>query len=111
MTLQRLAEAPWILREHGSGTREIVDYLLLSHLPAFHLGMELGNSGSHQTRRASRSGHQLSLPAVIAEQLEVGSLVELPVLLPNLTRTLWRIHHRQKHISKALQRFLHYCQV
>ncbi|MFS9543941.1 hypothetical protein Q6295_26010, partial [Klebsiella pneumoniae] len=28
-----------------------------------------------------------------------------------LTRTLWRIHHRQKHISKALQRFLHYCQV
>ncbi|MCJ8605694.1 hypothetical protein MWH03_24445, partial [Klebsiella pneumoniae] len=21
------------------------------------------------------------------------------------------IHHRQKHISKALQRFLHYCQV
>jgi DNA-binding transcriptional LysR family regulator len=44
VTLQRLAEAPWILREHGSGTREIVDYLLLSHLPAFHLGMELGNS-------------------------------------------------------------------
>ena len=39
-----LAEAPWILREHGSGTREIVDYVLLSHLPAFHLGMELGNS-------------------------------------------------------------------
>jgi DNA-binding transcriptional LysR family regulator len=26
VTLQRLAEAPWILREHGSGTREIVDY-------------------------------------------------------------------------------------
>lgn len=44
VTLQQLAEAPWILREHGSGTREIVDYVLLSHLPAFHLGMELGNS-------------------------------------------------------------------
>ena len=63
VTLQRLAEAPWILREHGSGTREIVDYLLLSHLPAFHLGMELGNSEAIKHRRASRSGHQLSLPA------------------------------------------------
>ena len=29
VTLQQLAEAPWILREHGSGTREIVDYVLL----------------------------------------------------------------------------------
>lgn len=28
LTLQRLAEAQWILREHGSGTREIVDYVL-----------------------------------------------------------------------------------
>jgi hypothetical protein len=44
-------------------------------------------------------------------QLEVGSLVELTIPLPRLTRTLWRIHHRQKHISKALQRFLHYCDV
>ena len=33
VTLEQLAAAPWILRERGSGTREIVDYLLLSHLP------------------------------------------------------------------------------
>lgn len=44
VTLERLAQAQWILREQGSGTREIVDYLLLSHLPHFQLGMELGNS-------------------------------------------------------------------
>lgn len=111
VTLQRLAEAPWILREHGSGTREIVDYLLLSHLPAFHLGMELGNSEA--IKHAVRHGLGISCLSrrVVAEQLEVGSLVELTIPLPRLTRTLWRIHHRQKHISKALQRFLHYCDV
>jgi hypothetical protein len=43
VTLERLAQAQWILREQGSGTREIVDYVLLSHLPHFQLGMELGN--------------------------------------------------------------------
>ncbi|CDL18253.1 LysR family transcriptional regulator YeiE [Klebsiella pneumoniae IS46] len=42
---------------------------------------------------------------MIAEQLASGTLAELKVPLPRLTRTLWRIHHRQKHISKALQRF------
>ncbi len=42
VTLEQLAAAPWILRERGSGTREIVDYLLLSHLPKFEMAMELG---------------------------------------------------------------------
>ncbi|MCP6689641.1 LysR family transcriptional regulator, partial [Klebsiella pneumoniae] len=48
---------------------------------------------------------------VIAEQLASRTLAELKVPLPRLTRTPWRIPPRQKHISKALQRFLHYCQV
>lgn len=111
VTLARLAEAPWILREHGSGTREIVDYLLLSHLPEFHLGMELGNSEA--IKHAVRHGLGISCLSrrVIAEQLDSGTLVEVPIPLPHLTRKLWRIHHRQKHLSNALQRFLRYCDV
>lgn len=109
VTLARLASAPWILREKGSGTRELVDYLLLSHLPEFHLGMELGNSEA--IKHAVRHGLGISCLSrrVIAEQLENGTLKELSVPLPRLTRTLWRIHHRQKHISNALNRFLRYC--
>ncbi|MCS2170515.1 LysR family transcriptional regulator [Scandinavium sp. TWS1a] len=111
VTLARLAEAPWILRERGSGTREIVDYLLLSHLPEFHLGMELGNSEA--IKHAVRHGLGISCLSrrVIAEQLDSGTLVELPIPLPRLTRKLWRIHHRQKHLSNALQRFLRYCDI
>lgn len=72
MTLQQLAEAPWILREHGSGTREIVDYVLLSHLPAFHLGMELGNSEA--IKHAVRHGTGISCLSrrVIAEPACLG---------------------------------------
>jgi DNA-binding transcriptional LysR family regulator len=109
VTLESLAQQHWILREKGSGTREIVDYLLLSHLPQFHLGMELGNSEA--IKHAVRHGLGISCLSrrVIAEQLDAGSLVEVPVPLPRLVRTLYRIHHRQKHISNALQRFLKYC--
>jgi DNA-binding transcriptional LysR family regulator len=111
VTLARLAEAPWILRERGSGTREIVDYLLLSHLPEFHMGMELGNSEA--IKHAVRHGLGISCLSrrVIAEQLDSGTLVELQVPLPRLTRMLWRIHHRQKHLSNALSRFLRYCEI
>lgn len=31
VTLETLAQAPWILRERGSGTREVLDHLLLPH--------------------------------------------------------------------------------
>jgi len=112
VTLVSLAAAPWILRERGSGTREIVDYQLLSHLPQFHMGMELGNSEA--IKHAVRHGLGISCLSrrVIAEQLESGTLVEIPVPLPNkLVRTLWRIHHRQKHLSNSLQRFLRYCEM
>lgn len=110
VTLESLAAQQWILREKGSGTREIVDYLLLSHLPQFHLGMELGNSEA--IKHAVRHGLGISCLSrrVIEEQLETGSLVEVAVPLPRLVRTLYRIHHRQKHISNALQRFLRYCE-
>lgn len=109
VTLARLSAQPWILREKGSGTREIVDYLLLAHLPQFRLGMELGNSEA--IKHAVRHGLGISCLSrrVITEQLESGKLVEVQVPLPGLNRTLWRIHHRQKHLSNALLRFLRYC--
>ncbi|QKJ87850.1 LysR family transcriptional regulator [Paramixta manurensis] len=110
VTLETLAAEQWILREHGSGTREIVDYLLLSHLPRFQLALELGNSEA--IKHAVRHGMGISCLSrrVIAEQLDMGTLAEVPLPLPKLSRTLYRIHHRQKHISKALNRFLSYCQ-
>jgi DNA-binding transcriptional LysR family regulator len=109
VTLVSLAAAQWILRERGSGTREIVDYQLLSHLPQFQLGMELGNSEA--IKHAVRHGMGISCLSrrVIADLLEAGTLAEVAVPLPRLTRTLYRIHHRQKHLSNALNRFLAYC--
>ncbi|MFC0142002.1 DNA-binding transcriptional regulator YeiE [Erwinia mallotivora] len=109
VTLESLAGEPWILRERGSGTREIVDYLLLSHLSSFRLALELGNSEA--IKHAVRHGIGISCLSrrVIAEQLQSGTLREVPLPVPKLTRTLYRIHHRQKHLSRPLLRFLSYC--
>lgn len=109
VTLEQLAAASWILRERGSGTRDIVDYLLLSHLPKFEMAMELGNSEA--IKHAVRHGLGISCLSrrVIEDQLQAGTLSEVAVPLPRLMRTLWRIHHRQKHLSNALRRFLDYC--
>ncbi|MEG0232037.1 MAG: DNA-binding transcriptional regulator YeiE [Hafnia sp.] len=109
VTLDALAQAPWILREAGSGTREVVEHILLSHLSHFDLVMELGNSEA--IKHAVRYGIGISCLSrrVIEEQLQTGVLVEVPVPLSRLNRALYLIHHRQKHMSKALERFLSYC--
>ncbi|MBJ7220459.1 MULTISPECIES: DNA-binding transcriptional regulator YeiE [unclassified Brenneria] len=109
LSLSSLADAPWIMRERGSGTREVLDHLLLARLPHFRLVMELGNSEA--IKHAVRHGIGISCLSrqVIAEQLETGTLVELSVPLPKFMRTLYLVHHRQKHISNVLQRFLSYC--
>ena len=110
LALEELADAAWILRERGSGTREVLDHLLLAKLPHFKLVMELGNSEA--IKRAVRYGMGISCLSrrVIADQLASGELIALNIPLPPLIRTLYLIHHRQKHISNALQRFLSYCQ-
>lgn len=109
VTLASLADAPWILRERGSGTREIVDYLLLSHLTTFRLAIELGNSEAIKHAVRHNMGISCLSRRVIAEQLAAGTLVEVALPLPALWRTLYRISHRQKPLSRALSRFLAYC--
>ena len=105
VTLQRLAEAPWILREHGSGTREIVDYLLLSHLPAFHLGMELGNSEA--IKHAVRHGLGISCPVAYSSPPEAyfQGITAFPELLRdrNLIREV--LHRRQPVLNANIRCF------
>ncbi|TJZ76316.1 DNA-binding transcriptional regulator YeiE [Chitiniphilus eburneus] len=108
-TLETLSKAPWILRETGSGTREVLEHALLSKLPQFNLVMELGNSEA--IKHAVRYGLGISCLSrkVIEEPLQDGRLVQIPLAEPGLVRPLYLIHHRQKHVSKALERFLSYC--
>jgi DNA-binding transcriptional LysR family regulator len=110
VSLEQLAEAPWILREQGSGTREIVDYLLLARLPSLKPVMELGNSEA--IKHAVRYGLGISCLSrrVVAEALALGTLVTLDVPLPPLIRHLYLVRHQQKHLSRALMRFMAFCQ-
>lgn len=104
----RLAQAQWILREPGSGTREVIENLLLVKLSHFNVVMELGDSEA--IKHAVRYGMGMSCLSrrVVAEQLQAGTLVELPVQGVNLMRPLHLIYHKQKHISQAQHDFLHY---
>ncbi|MBD2810377.1 LysR family transcriptional regulator [Xenorhabdus sp. Vera] len=109
LTVEDLINGPWILREKGSGTREVLDHLLFSQMPRFNIAMELGNSEA--IKHAVQYGMGISCLSrrVVQEQLNNGTLTELVLPGLHLNRTLYLIYHRQKHMSNSLKKLLSYC--
>jgi len=108
-TIGALRAAEWILREPGSGTREVVEQLLTSQLGDIKLAMELG--GTEAIKRAVESGIGIScLPKVaLVGAIERGNLMMLDTPFLKLTRALHILLHKQKHRTEGLESFLEFC--
>lgn len=105
ITLNDLTYAPWVLREPGSGTREEVERLLLPHLGHFADVRSMGQSEAIRALVCAGGGVSCLSEHVVADALEQGQLVELRTPLPRLQRTLYRVRHRLRTDTSALQRF------
>ena len=105
-----LREAPWILREPGSGTREAADRWLVPALGRFHIEMELGSNEA--VKRAVAAGLGVGLLSVhaVAEAVAAGALTRLQTSLPPMHRALAIVTHRERTPGRALAGFLSHCQ-
>lgn len=104
-----LRQARWLLREEGSGTREMVEYALLPRLHLLPAAAVLGSSEA--IARCVAQGLGIScLPRVLVQSmLNDGSLVVLPTSLPTMQRHFSIVQRAGKHVSAALQAFLDAC--
>jgi DNA-binding transcriptional LysR family regulator len=104
-----LREAPWILREPGSGTREAADRWLVPGLGRFRIEMELGSNEA--VKRAVASGLGVGLLSVhaVAEAVAAGALTRLQTPLPPMHRALAIVTHRERQPGRALAGFLAHC--
>jgi DNA-binding transcriptional LysR family regulator len=102
------AMTKWILREKGSGTREIFEQAIFNKLTPDVL-LELGHSEA--IKQAVMTGVGLSCISrhVIAQELLQKQLVILPTPERPMLRQLWQITHKQRYhapVLKAFQTFL-----
>ncbi|WP_017941407.1 MULTISPECIES: LysR family transcriptional regulator [unclassified Thioalkalivibrio] len=91
-------ERPFICREEGSGTREVImEYLGRAGYDRNSLRgcMELGSSEAIKGAVVAGMGISVLSEAVVAKELELGELVALP-LSPPLERPISLVHARQK---------------
>ncbi|GAC1309564.1 MAG: LysR family transcriptional regulator [Steroidobacteraceae bacterium] len=109
LTVRQLREAPWLLREPGSGTREAVEVAFLPHGLHIQPAMTLGSSEAIKNAVAEGLGVSCLSLSVVEDLISSGRLVVLPTRLPRLSRRFALVHHRNKLLSTSLRKFLNHC--
>lgn len=107
--IRELRSASWLLREHGSGTRENVEQVLLPHLKNLKLAGEFGTSEAIMHAAAAGLGIACLSRVVVADLLALGKLHELETKLPPLKRHFYLIYSPHKLLSRHIQDFLQFC--
>jgi len=102
----QLASLPFIVREAGSGTRQIIDEKLLQHLPGVKVIMEVAQSEAIKRMVSADIGVGCLSQHVIEAELDSGELVQIDVAGLDLSRQWWLIWHTACHQSLLWQQFI-----
>jgi len=106
---RQLANASWVLREPGSGTREASDRWLIPQLPQMQVELEL--STNEAVKRAVAAGIGLGCLSELAvrDAVQQGWLLQLETSFPVIERTLSIVRHRSKKLGATADGFMRHC--
>lgn len=105
-----LSAADWILREPGSGTREIFDNAILGKIPRLQILLEFSHTEAIKKAVESGIGIGCGSERTLREAFKSGSLTSLNTPFLNLERHLYILLHQQKYRTEGLEAFLKHCQ-
>lgn len=105
-TVDDLAGLPWLMREPGSGTREVAEGALRSAGLAPQIALELGSTEAIKGAVAAGFGASLVSQLTIAQELALGRLAMVPTALDPVRRILSIIERRAARPSPAAVAFL-----
>ena len=111
VTMEQLLSRPLLLRERGSGTRELFDHVLASLEYTYTPSWE--STSTEALVNAAREGLGVSvLPYMLVQnELKKGSIVELRVLNLSLDRGIHIIYHKNKLLTNPAKEFIEMCRV
>ncbi len=105
---ENLENTGWIMRESGSGTKEILENALSGSIRKMTLLLELGNTEAVKSAVESSRAISCLSRITIARDLESGRFVELKTPFLNLERNFYLVMHRDKYRTALLQSFLEF---
>jgi DNA-binding transcriptional LysR family regulator len=109
VSLAELGEVTWLLREPGSGTREVVERVLQPHLHRLRTELDLGSAPAIMEAAAEGLGITCLSRHAVGDMVRLERLVVLETALPALRRGFYLIHHERRYMSPTLERFIAHC--
>lgn len=106
LTLARLCREPFVVREPGSGTREVIEEALRSRGLSVHPAMTLGNTEAIKRAVAEGVGVAIVSRLTIQEEERDGQLVVLRVADFTLRRPLHQLQVHGHQASASVRAFL-----
>jgi len=109
LQLEDLIEENWILRERGSGTRQVFDAALRHQLTNINVLLELEHTEA--IKRAVESGLGIGCISRLAlkDAFRRGSLIPLEIQSLDLKRQFNFVLHKQKFLTAGITSFLNLC--
>jgi LysR family transcriptional regulator, low CO2-responsive transcriptional regulator len=104
--VRALAEAPAILREPGSGTREIVESAFAKHRLALQRVLQISSAEALKRVAMAGAGVGWVSELCVAEELRSARLVELATSRLLLTRPLYVLRLRGRQLSNSARAFM-----
>ena len=106
LSSEQLSKLPLLVREAGSGTRQIIDEQLLQYLPHAEIVMAIQQSEAIKHMVSADIGLGCLSQHVIEAELTAGKLVQVKVAGIDLSRTWWLVWHKARHQSPIWQSFI-----
>ncbi len=108
VSIGELSRYPYICREEGSGTREVINEYLNQHdlaLCNLNVVMELGSPESIKGAVAAGMGVSILSQVTLNKELQLGTLTAVP-LSPPLKRPFSFVHQKQKFRLRSVDELL-----
>ncbi|SFD30953.1 DNA-binding transcriptional regulator, LysR family [Bosea sp. CRIB-10] len=106
VTPDEFGETSWVLREPGSGTRQLLETVLRQAgrtLAGLDIALELPANEAVRAAVEAGAGASLMSRLVVATALRSGILVEIPAEIP--PRRFLMLHHKECYVGRAAQAF------
>lgn len=109
MTLNEFKKQRLLLREHGSGTREIIEQVMARHNIKLDPAWEAMSTTALVNAVIRGLGLSIVPRRMVSGPLEKGLIYALDIDDLEFKRCFYIVYHRDKLLSKSIQRFIHLC--
>ena len=110
VSLEEISEYPFISREEGSGTREVMEDYFKEHdvdISNLNVAMQLGNPESIKSAVEAGLGVAILSVATLEKELKLGTLAAVS-LVPKISRPFSIVYQRQQFRLRAIEEFIEF---